>query len=999
MTTGRWMPDALKTALKITVALTAAFGAVFASTAGAGASGFSGGSSTRSPLLGNLHLVAVGAAQPVPLGTKELGVLAPSTKLHLDVFLRPRDPAALRASVAAVSTPGSPEYHHFLAKGAFGPKFGPTLAAVGKVRSELRALGFSPGKLASDRLVIPVSASASTIDASLHVALRRLVLPSGRVAFANSQPVRLPAGIAPFVQGVIGLSNVAKWHSQMIPGPKAAPSKSPNVGTLGKQQPSANGSTGPQPCSAATSAANSQGGYTANQLAQAYGFNSIYAKGFTGSGVTVGLYELEPYSSADISAFESCYGISTSVTTKQVDGGAGTGAGSGEAALDIENIASLAPSSSVVVYEGPNSGTGPLDVATEIANADVARVVSTSWGVCEPLVIGTGALSSEQLIFQQAALQGQTVVAAAGDSGSEDCNGQTNTTSLANSLAVDDPASDPYVTGVGGTTMTALGPPPTETVWNESSAGYGAGGGGISARWAMPAWQSQSGAPSVINAYSSGKPCSNYSGSAQYCRQVPDVSAVADPFDGYVVYYTGSGTGTTGWQVIGGTSGAAPLFAALLADTAQACPGPVPSTPSLGFVNPDLYAMAGAGDPVYNDITTGNNDYTGTNNGAYPATQGYDMASGLGTPIGGAFQHYLCIMETSVTAVTAQPSKQPNIAGALASYQVGFSANATNGALKAGSGTITISAPQTAKGMTLPSAPSDYTVEDLTSGQSAVVSVPPVLSNSSQEVMLTTPVGIKPSDQVQVQISGVVNTSVPGSGYSLDVWTSTDPSPVASHPAFSVVATRAAVSNGYWFVASDGGIFSFANAKFYGSMGGKHLNAPIVGMAADPATGGYWFVASDGGIFSFNAPFFGSMGGKHLNAPIVGMAATPDGRGYWFVASDGGIFSFGDAKFYGSMGGKHLNKPIVGMAATPGGLGYWFVASDGGIFSFGNAKFYGSMGGRPLNKPIVGMAADAATGGYWFVASDGGIFSFNAPFYGSMGGRPLNKPIVGMASG
>ncbi|MDA8399718.1 MAG: hypothetical protein M0008_06670, partial [Actinomycetota bacterium] len=78
---------------------------------------------------------------------------------------------------------------------------------------------------------------------------------------------------------------------------------------------------------------------------------------------------------------------------------------------------------------------------------------------------------------------------------------------------------------------------------------------------------------------------------------------------------------------------------------------------------------------------------------------------------------------------------------------------------------------------------------------------------------------------------------------------------------------------------------------------------------------GYWFVASDGGIFSFgDAKFYGSMGAKHLNQPIVGMAATPDGKGYWFVASDGGIFSFGDAKFYGSMGAKHLNKPIVGMA-------------------------------------------------------------------------------------
>src|ERR1019366_3825987 len=96
---------------------------------------------------------------------------------------------------------------------------------------------------------------------------------------------------------------------------------------------------------------------------------------------------------------------------------------------------------------------------------------------------------------------------------------------------------------------------------------------------------------------------------------------------------------------------------------------------------------------------------------------------------------------------------------------------------------------------------------------------------------------------------------------------------------------------GYWSVASDGGIFAF-KAPFYGSTGSIALNKPIVGMAADPATGGYWLVASDGGIFSFNAPFEGSMGGATLNQPIVGMAADPATGGYWLVASDGGIFSF-----------------------------------------------------------------------------------------------------------
>ena len=126
------------------------------------------------------------------------------------------------------------------------------------------------------------------------------------------------------------------------------------------------------------------------------------------------------------------------------------------------------------------------------------------------------------------------------------------------------------------------------------------------------------------------------------------------------------------------------------------------------------------------------------------------------------------------------------------------------------------------------------------------------------------------------------------------------------------------------------------------------------------STSGYWLVGTDGGIFSYGAAkFFGSTGAIKLNQPIVGMASTPDGRGYWMVASDGGIFAYGTAGFYGSMGGKPLNQPIVGIAATRTGKGYWMVASDGGIFSFGDAGFFGSTGAIKLAKPIVDIVPTA----------------------------------------
>ncbi len=202
----------------------------------------------------------------------------------------------------------------------------------------------------------------------------------------------------------------------------------------------------------------------------------------------------------------------------------------------------------------------------------------------------------------------------------------------------------------------------------------------------------------------------------------------------------------------------------------------------------------------------------------------------------------------------------------------------------------------------------------------------------------------------------------------------------------------------YWLVASDGGVFTFGGAGFYGSAGAIHLNKPVVGMAGTADSQGYWLVASDGGIFTYgDAHFYGSTGAIALNRPVVGMTSTADGGGYWLVASDGGVFSFGDAHFYGSMGGKPLNQPIVGIASTPDGRGYWLVAADGGIFSFGDAHFYGSTGSIHLNKPIVGMTA-SPNGGYWLTASDGGVFAFGAPFYGSLGGIPQSRPIVAITS-
>ena len=222
---------------------------------------------------------------------------------------------------------------------------------------------------------------------------------------------------------------------------------------------------------------------------------------------------------------------------------------------------------------------------------------------------------------------------------------------------------------------------------------------------------------------------------------------------------------------------------------------------------------------------------------------------------------------------------------------------------------------------------------------------------------------------------------------------STGGPPALDQPVVSMVPTADRL--GYWLVAADGGIFTFGDAGFFGSLGGQGLS-DIVGMAVTPDEQGYWMVASDGQVYTFgDAGDYGSAGS--VSDAIVGMAATPSGDGYWLVGRDGEVYQFGGAVHYGSMGGQSLFRPVVGMAVTPSGNGYWLVASDGGIFTFGDAGFYGSTGGQTLDQPVVGMTATPSGDGYWLVAGDGGIFTFgDAGFYGSTGGQSLDAGVVGM---
>jgi len=482
--------------------------------------------------------------------------------------------------------------------------YGPTPKTIDAVESTLRSEGLQVGALSANHLGLTVSGTAAQIGRAFSLGFNQYRIGS-RIAYTNTAAAQLPGSIAGAVEGVIGLDNLypeqhlsqtvmPKSHvpvarslgglsgvSQLPRGTTTGPRHIPGLARregvgpaeslsqaivpghdslsrgilagvespLGVEQstqtvtPRANTRAsspevvtgGPQPCSAAVTAAPDWYALTADQIASAYNFSSLYGAGDEGAGTTVALFELAPDNPSDIAAYQACYGTNSSVTYTEVDGGSGpSGSGNGiEPTLDIEEIIGLAPEASVDVYQGPNNGPGVYDTYSAIVSSDTAKVISTSWSTCEPNQT-SAIVSSENTLFEEAAAQGQSIFASAGDQGSTDCGTPT--------LAVGDPASQPYVTAVGGTYISSVGPPPTQTVWNESSKEEGAGGGGISEYWPMPSYQLDASASlNVVNPDSSGLPCDAQAGS--YCREIPDVSADADPYSGYLIYYTGVGDG------------------------------------------------------------------------------------------------------------------------------------------------------------------------------------------------------------------------------------------------------------------------------------------------------------------------------------------------------------------------------------------------------------------------------------------------------------------------
>ncbi|HEY1835094.1 MAG TPA: protease pro-enzyme activation domain-containing protein [Solirubrobacteraceae bacterium] len=610
-------------------------------------------------------LTRIGAAPRLPHGAVDLGPAASGATLSGSVLLRPRDVKALERFDAEVTDPSSPRFGRYLKKGEFAERFGPTQSTVQALESQLQHDGLHTS---SNGLTVRFSGSSARVSSAFATELHSYRLKNGHHVRATTSAPALPDALAGSVAAVVGLDEVVHSRPELR-RPKDARLKRVKQAKEGRF-PHPEGS--PKPCGAAKKDARQFGGLTDDQIAYTYGAFGLYAMGDTGAGVHVGVFEQEPFVPSDIEHFDGCYfGAATAaamagrLTTIPVEGGASEGPGEGEASLDVEDVSAMAPGASIDVYEAPESVSGELAEITAMIDEDRDQIITSSWGEpCEQEAADgePGVQQAESYLFQQAAAQGQTFMNAAGDTGSDACE-EVHREAVAqqgqNPVSTTELASQPYVLGVGGTTITdAATQPAQEHVWNDGPEG-GGGGGGISQSWAMPSWQRDSKVPGIALPGSADYTNANHLEESfgfeggfcdstlaveeanAPCRLVPDVSAEADEFTGAPTFYSidfkEEGV-KSGWITIGGTSSASPIWAGMLAlaYASPTCRANSATADGVGFVSPLLYSIAS--EPVayaasFNDITEGNNDSYGLDGGkSFPARQGFDEASGLGSP-------------------------------------------------------------------------------------------------------------------------------------------------------------------------------------------------------------------------------------------------------------------------------------------------------------------------------------------------------------------------------
>lgn len=621
----------------------------------------------------NIHRKSLAAALAVVLATAagsatgaglqaatDQGLAPTDQNVTVSLVLRMRNERDLETYVQQTATPGSAHFQKFLTTAEFANRYGATDKQIAQVEKYLGNHGLK-GDVLDNHMVISVSGTLGQFSKLFNTPIHNYVSQkNGRRFHRPAQRLVMPVGLGDSVLVASGLSNERQFvphHTSRVSTNLQIHQPSANLGT---QSLTVSGQPGTHANPTATGI---PGQYTVGDVADMYNINPLYARGITGKGSTVAIVTLATFDPADAEDYWSAIGLDTKphrISQVHVDGGGGTN-GADETALDVQQAGGLAPFADIIVYDAPNAGSGFVDAFARAVSDNKADSISTSWGLGEIFnfaalnvdgaspkdTTDVGDLQAYHQIFLEAAAQGQSMFAASGDSGAYDTVRQLGTGTgpgtFSAPLTVDSPASDPYITAAGGTTVPVQFTNSAgdvvlsidkERVWgwdyllpfvaSRDDVFSVGGGGGVSVYWRKPLYQyftsgirrSEKKQSLVYNDPTTG-PFTYLKLPAHFAgRNVPDISLNADPETGYLLVFDG------GLYSSGGTSFVSPQLNGISALLRQS------TGHRIGLWNPHIYLLQnifGYGKwSAFNRVNAGNNWF-------YEGTPRYNPGSGIGT--------------------------------------------------------------------------------------------------------------------------------------------------------------------------------------------------------------------------------------------------------------------------------------------------------------------------------------------------------------------------------
>ncbi|WP_109124066.1 S53 family peptidase [Dyella sp. C11] len=622
----------------------------------------------RKSLAVSLGLLFFGGATSVAMAAgsspTDLGPSNTSQKVNVTLVLGLRNQAGLESFISSTVTQGSPSYHRFLTTDQFADQYGASASDIAKVQAFIKQQGLTQVELLPNHIAIKVSGTIGQFNQAFQTSIHDYRNADGTTFHRPNAKPTLPSSLSGTLVVASGLSSEAKFHSNRMSAiePIASTSTASSASTMSPMAKTTAAAAPAASCTGNATATCTPGAFTVGDVANRYNINPLYKAGVNGKGSTIGIATLADFLPADAYTYWSTIGLAVKpnrITQVHVDGGGPLSGpdGSGETSLDVEQSGGLAPWADIIVYDAPNTDAGFFDVFNQSISDNKVDSLSVSWGEPEILYFPqteggedfTDELRAFHQVFMEAAAQGISMFATAGDSGAYDTVrdfGGSLSDPVPPPLTADAPGSDPYITTAGGTTVPfsySFRGGPTQSIKQESVWGWDyiqtyfqkylglsvgvfsvGGGGGVSVFWPLPLYQaftpgikkSEKNQTWLFPEYGIDYTLpANFKG-----RNLPDISLNADPESGYSFVSSLDGPGLLTGE--GGTSFVAPQLNGISALLKQATHG------RQGFWNPQIYPLQnifgyGPFSP-FNDIKAGDNWF-------YKGVSGYEPGAGLGT--------------------------------------------------------------------------------------------------------------------------------------------------------------------------------------------------------------------------------------------------------------------------------------------------------------------------------------------------------------------------------